>query len=346
MSTRFVRLVPILCLPIVSGIAQQVPPSDHQITLDVVVTDHSGKPVSGLQQQDFKLLDNKQPQNIVSFQALSGKEAADAPVEIVLLSDEVNTAFERVSFERTEMQKYLQSSAELPRPVTLAFLSDAGLRIGTVNGEDGKALVAEMARYPASLRSITRDQGLYGAADRVGLSLNALQNLAAYETPRPGRKLVIWISPGWAFLTGPNEILSDKEQRSIFQQIVALSDALRRAQVTLYNVDPLGTSDAGGFRTFYYEQFVKGVKKPSQVQIGNVSLGAIAVQTGGRVLNSSNDVAGEIARCVGDANNYYTLTFNALPGDGPNEYHALEVKLDKSGLKALTRTGYYAQPGR
>ena len=55
---------------------------------------------------------------------------------------------------------------------------------------------------------------------------------------------------------------------------------------------------------------------------------------------------GEIASCVRDANNYYTLTFNALPGDGPDEYHALEIKLDKSGLKALTRTGYYAQPWR
>lgn len=317
------------------------------MTLDVVVTDHSGKPVSGLAQNDFKLLDNKQPQNIVAFQALSGKEAADAPVEVVLLSDEVNTAFERVSFERAQMQKFLESAGgELPRPVTLAFLSDSGLKFGNVSGQDGRALVEEMGRHPAGLRSSTRDQGFYGAADRVGISLNALQQLAAYEMPRPGRKLVIWVSPGWAFLTGPNEILSGKQQQEIFHQIVAISDALRGAQITLYQVDPLGTADAGGFRTFYYEQFVKGIKKPSQVQIGNVSLGAIAVQTGGRVLNSSNDVEGEIAACVAEANNYYVLTFDTLPGDGPDEYHALEVKLDKSGLKALTRTGYYAQPAR
>ncbi len=347
MSTRFVRLVPIFCVSIFSAWAQQPPASERQMTLDVVVTDHSGKPVSGLAQNDFKLLDNKQPQNIVAFQALSGKEAADAPVEVVLLSDEVNTAFERVSFERAQMQKFLESAGgELPRPVTLAFLSDSGLKFGNVSGQDGRALVEEMGRHPAGLRSSTRDQGFYGAADRVGISLNALQQLAAYELPRPGRKLVIWVSPGWAFLTGPNEILSGKQQQEIFHQIVAISDALRGAQITLYQVDPLGTADAGGFRTFYYEQFVKGIKKPSQVQIGNVSLGAIAVQTGGRVLNSSNDVEGEIAACVAEANNYYVLTFDTLPGDGPDEYHALEVKLDKSGLKALTRTGYYAQPAR
>lgn len=346
MSTRFVHLAPFFCLSVFSGMAQQAPAPDHQMTLDVVVTDHSGKPVSGLQEQDFKLLDNKKAENIVSFQALSGKAAGEAPVEVLLITDEVNTAFERVSFERTQIAKYLESVPELPRPFTLAFLNDAGLQLGSVRSEDGKALVAEMAKHPAGLRSITKDQGVYGAADRIGVSLSALQQLAAYEIPRPGRKLVIWVSPGWAALTGPNEVLSDKEQRAIFQQIVAINDALRRAQITLYDVDPAGTSDSGSFRTFYYEEFVKGPKRPSQVQIGNVELGAIVVQSGGRVLNSSNDIAGEIATCVGDANDYYALTFDAQPGDGPNDFHALQIKLDKSGLKALTRTMYYAQPER
>ena len=48
------------------------PGADRRITLDVVVTDHSGKPVPGLQQQDFTLLDNKQPQPIVDFRAADG----------------------------------------------------------------------------------------------------------------------------------------------------------------------------------------------------------------------------------------------------------------------------------
>jgi len=348
MRTLCVRCVPLFCLSVLSGLAQQPPqPPDRKIALAVVVTDKSGKPVSGLQQSDFKLLDNKQPQNIVAFQAVNGATAGDVPVEIIFLSDEVNTAFTRVSFERTQIAKFLQSQeGELPRPASLAFLTDAGIKIDNISTTDGKALVADLDRNRAGLRSINRDQGFYGATDRVGLSLNALQQLAAYEMPRPGRKIVIWISPGWPFLTGPNEILTSKEQRTLFNQIVAISDALRHAQVTLYSIDPLGTADAGGFRTFYYEQFVKGVKKPNQAQIGDLALQAIAVQSGGRVLNSNNDLTSEMATAVGDANNFYVLTFNALPGDGPNEYHSLEIKLDKSGLKAFTRTGYYAQPER
>jgi hypothetical protein len=87
------------------------------------------------------------------------------------------------------------------------------------------------------------------------------------------------------------------------------------------------------------------VRKAREAQFGNLGLQVLAAQSGGRVLNSSNDVAGEIEACVADANSFYVLSFDGLPGDGPNEYHALEVKIDKPGLKARTRSGYYAQPG-
>jgi VWFA-related protein len=344
MSTCCVRWMPLFSLSLFSGFGQQTEPPNRQITLDVLVTDKSGKPVQGLQQQDFTLLDNKQPQKILSFESVQGG-ASDPPVEVVLVVDEVNTTFTNVSFERAQIEKFLKhDGSELPRPVSLAVLSDAGMAMGSLTTQDGSALIAELDRNKAGLRTITRSQGIYGADDRIGLSLSALQQLADYEAPRPGRKLVLWNSPGWPLLTGPRNELTDKDQRRIFSSIVGLSDSLRRARITLYSIDPLGTQDAGGFRTSYYEGFVKGVKKPSQVQIADVSLQVLATQTGGRVLISNNDIAGQIASAIADANAFYVLTFDGLPGDGPNEYHSLEIKLDKPGLKALTRTGYYAQP--
>jgi VWFA-related protein len=346
MRTRCVRSIYLASLFAVCGFAQQAAQpaaANRQITLDVVVTDKSGKPVPGLQQQDFTLLDNKQPQKILSFQAAA--EKTDPPVEVILLVDEVNTNFTSVSFERAQVEKFLKSGGgELPRPVSLAVLSDGGLVLGKVTTQDGNALVAELDQNKAGLRTITRSQGVYGADDRIGLSLNAVQQLTDYETPRPGRKLLIWLSPGWPLLSGPREELDSKQQEKLFARIIALSDNLRQARITLYSIDPLGTADAGGFRTSYYLEFVKGVKKARQVQLGNLGLQVLATQSGGRVLISNNDVAGEIASAVADANAFYVLTFDGLPGDGPNEYHALEIKLDKPGLKALTRTGYYAQP--
>jgi VWFA-related protein len=316
----------------------------QQMTLDVVVTDKSGKPVGGLTQQDFTLLDNKAPQKLLSFQAIQA-DADDPPVQVILLLDEVNTGFNSVAYERDQIERFLKrDGGQLARPMSFAFLTDSGLSFGNAVTRDGNALLADLNQNKSGLRTITRAQGFYGANDRLEICLRALQQLAGYETPRPGRKLVLWISPGWPLLSGPEIQLTQKSQQTFFANVVGLSDSLRRARITLDSIDPLGTSDAGGTRTIYYQAFLKGVKKPSQVQIGNLGLQVLAYQSGGRVLNSSNDVAGELATCVNDASFYYIVTFTAPAGDGPNEYHALEMKVDKPGLTARTRTGYYAQP--
>jgi len=319
----------------------------RRITLDVVVTDKSGKPVPGLQQQDFTLLDDKQPQKILSFQAsvlpTDGANAApDTPVQAILLVDAVNASFHSVSYERTELQKFLQQNdGRLPLPTSLVIMSDTsqGQSGTTRNGND---LVVSLNSNQSGLRTIGRSQGFYGGADRVQISLNTLENLATHLATEPGRKMVIWISPGWPFLSGPGVELSAKNQDSIFNTIVGLSDMLREARITIYSVDPLGMNDSLG-RRFYYESFVKGVGSASKVQNGNLALQVLAAQSGGLVLNSSNDIEKLMASCLTDARAFYTISFDSPPADHPNEYHSLQVKIDKPGLAARTRTGYYAQ---
>ena len=78
-------------------------------------------------------------------------------------------------------------------------------------------------------------------------------------------------------------------------------------------------------------------------QAGNVALQVLSLQSGGLVFNASNDIAGQISRCVADADVYYTLTVDVAPADRPEAYHTLEVKVATPGLTARTRNGYYAQ---
>jgi VWFA-related protein len=97
MSARYGGWIYLFCFSLVSGLAQQ----NRNMTLDVVVTDKAGRPVPGLEQKDFALLDNKQSQKIVSFQAAAGgAAAADSPVEVIVLVDTVNTEFTNVAIER------------------------------------------------------------------------------------------------------------------------------------------------------------------------------------------------------------------------------------------------------
>ncbi len=319
--------------------------ANHQVTLDVAVTDRFGQPLTGLQQQDFTLLDDKQPQKIISFRAVEGA-TADPPVEITLVVDEVNASFQDVVIERQQIEKFLrQSGGQLAQPMSIVFFTDAGA-IRSAPSRDTKTLIADLNQTKNPLRNVSRTQGLYGAIDRLQLSVRTLGQLADYEAARPGRKLVVWISPTWPLFSGPALLpVSGKTQQDIFNSVVALSDALRRARITLYNVNPAGSASAAGVRD-YYKAFLKGVTATKQVQFGNLAVQVLAYQSGGLVLNSTNDIAGGIAACISDANSFYVLSFDAAAGDGPNEYHAVDIKLDKPGLVARTRSGYYAQPGQ
>jgi hypothetical protein len=82
------------------------PQAPGVIILDVVVTPKSGPPVANLQQQDFTVLDDKIPQAIESFHAVRG---CDAQVKVIVVVDDVNTGFDRVAFERSEIDKFLRS---------------------------------------------------------------------------------------------------------------------------------------------------------------------------------------------------------------------------------------------
>ncbi len=323
----------------------------HRIALDVVVNDRSGKPVPGLEQRDFTVLSDKTRQDILSFQAISGtssaaKEGSSAQEEtkIVLLLDTVNTSFQSVSYEREQIERFLrQSNAQLPQPISIMLFTDTGTQILSGFSRDRDGLIAALEKSKIQLRILRRSAGFYGAVERFQLSLRTLQSLTAREATYPGRKLLIWISPGWPLLTGPRVELTPREQQGLFQSIVQTSQALRQARVTLYSVDPVGAGDTG-FRTFYYEEFLKGVSAPNQAEAGNLGLQVLADQSGGLVLTSSNDVAGQIARCAQDATAYYRISIAAATTEHRDEYHKLQVVIDKPGLTARTSTGYYAQP--
>jgi VWFA-related protein len=352
-------LVPLLLLSAASGqnnpqpqlqprASEPAKPSgpEHEISLDVQVTDKSGAPVRGLQQQDFAVLDDKRPQNILSFHAVdNGGDSTTDPVQVVLVVDAVNTGYDSISYARRELKKFLlQNGGKLAQPVSLVIFTDTGTKMQQGSSRDGNTLAELYDQYETGLRIVNRSQGFYGATERFDLSLKTMKQFIEYEHTQPGRKLMVWFSPGWPLLSGPNVELTPKESQQLFNTVVGLSTGLRDSRITVYAIDPLGLADAGGIRIGYYQEFLKGVTSPSKLNLGNLGLQVLAVQTGGRVLNASNDLTAEIAKCAADATSFYVLSFNAARADRANEYHAIGVNVDKPGVTARTRTGYYAQP--
>jgi VWFA-related protein len=317
------------------------PPPDGQIHLDVVVTAKSGPPVRGLEQKDFTILDNKAPATITSFRAVTG---AQEPVRVILLIDAVNTGYQTIAFERGQIDAFLRANGgKLAHPVKLAIFGDTGTQIQQSFSTDGNAIAASLDQQTVALRTLRRSAGFYGAVDRFDLSMKTLEQLASSEAAHPGRKLILWISPGWPLLSGPGVQIDAKQQQALFGAIVEASTELRQARITLYNINPLGAGE-NTLNVFYYQQFLKGVSKPNQVSGGNLGLQVIAAQSGGLVLNSSNDVSALLQQAFADADAWYELSFEPAGAERPNEYHQIEVRVDKPGLMARTRQGYYAQP--
>jgi VWFA-related protein len=205
-------------------------------------------------------------------------------------------------------------------------------------------LLAVFDQHETALRSIRRGAGVYGALERFQLSLNTLNALISKEATVPGRKIVLWISPGWPILSGPDVNLSDRQRSSLFASIIAISGALRETRMTLYSIDPEGAEDAGGLRAVYYKEFLKPVTAVKQVQVGNLALQVLAIHSGGLVFNASNDITSQINHCVADVDAFYTLTLDAANADKPNEYHSIEIKVAPPGLSARTLSGYHVQP--
>jgi VWFA-related protein len=118
---------------------------------------------------------------------------------------------------------------------------------------------------------------------------------------------------------------------------------LRQSRITLYSIDPLGSADFLG-RAFRWEGFVKGISKPSQAEYGDIALQVIATQSGGLAVNTSNDVAALLQKCMADTKAYYEVSFAPAVNQKRDEYHHLEVRVAKAGVVARTRQGYYSQP--
>src|SRR6185437_12020229 len=131
-----------------------------------------------------------------------------------------------------------------------------------------------------------------------------------------------------------------KDQQRLFANIVELNTVIRQAHVSIYSVTP-GVPERYPYQ---YEEFVKGVKNPSHAFLPNLDLKVLAEQSGGVVVNPSNDLGSQIEQCMQDTKAYYVIGFTPPQSGERDEYHELKVRVDKPGLTARTNTGYYNEP--
>ena len=226
----------------------------------------------GLQPWDFKILDNNQPRKVMSFRAFDGVTVTpDPPVEVILVLDTLNLPFQQVAFVRGELDEFLrQNGGKLKQPLTLILLTDAGIRFQPRPSTDGNAIASVVDGIKGSVSMINSAMGGEGYVERFQRSARAMDNIAQNEARKPGRKLLIWVGPGWPMLNRPSDGYSDKEQKRNFDNIVEISTALRQARITVYSVAPRFGSETPN--ALLYKNFLNACEDLSRMRISGTWL--------------------------------------------------------------------------
>ncbi len=295
------------------------------ISIDVVVEGKDGKPVPELEPTDLTLLDNGQPRKILGFRRTDGTTGnkVDLPEEVIIVLDSVNMPYQAVTLLRLQLEKFLRANGgHLAQPTSVFVFASEGLRVQPAPSKDGNALADAINTSVGTVRSRGSAAGVYGLAEQFQSSVQTLNSIAENEKHKPGRKMVIWLGNGWPLLNERQfeAVKTNELERQYFDDILRLSKGLREARMSLYLVYTLNSADD----RYLFEDYLKPVKEFHKASAGNVSVQVLAQQTGGRVMEPSNDIAGQIAACIGDIGTYYTLIFGVPPAGAGERISRIE----------------------
>jgi len=335
------------------------------VTLDIVVTDKKGNPVTNLTRDDFKVYEDGQLQRIRTFEPPSahlmplgpdGKprlvvtSAADlprignAPVTLLVL-DELNTSFSDMSFARQSLEKYLMAQPEiLNQPTALLVAGNSKFQLlqdYTQRRADVlAALKAHFPEYPWKMAN--GGNGGPNAVERIVQSLSSLLQIAEATRGTPGRKNVIWVG-----VNAPSVDLKQADPVTVKEMndvVKRVTQTLLATRVAVYYINPTINSSA-----------TVGIMVPGQTDdsdtfvdydpfTADVNFDEFAPATGGKIFLSRNDVNNEIADSIDNGNTYYSISYSPTnSNDDPAKFRDIRIKLSNPNLIAVTREGYYPE---
>ena len=294
----------------------------------------------------------------------------------VILLDGLNTAFKDQHFAKQALTKFLNQLQPGDR-VAIYTLTN-GLHVLHDFTSDTASLLAALAKHrnqdPSALSASSYEDADTGndtldafldqsndaiatfyQARRTEATLEALQTIAHHLAGMPGRKNLIWLSGSFPTLVG---IGPDGSLGRDFQNF---SDEMQRGMRTLndsgiaiYPVDARGLMGvAETMPSFSAESRGRGPSRgggpaPGDVRARNQVLATqgtmrdIADRTGGRAFMNTNDLTGAIRRAMDDARVTYVLAYSPSHDQWDNKFREIKIKVNRSGLDARYRKGYFA----
>lgn len=333
--------------------------------VDVTATDSKDEPVHGLTKPDFTLEEDRKPQPIRNFEEHTSQKPAtrsaqpQLPPNIftnlqpaspttsasnVFLFDDVATGFqnrlkaapEYLMYARQQALKYLNTMPPGTRIAVLElsnslrvvqnFTSDRAVLLAAINSLSYKSVpgVNLSASFPPG--SFNEVCGLLNRQSQ--LTVNALDATAAFLAGFPGRKNVIWFTPGTPWLVN----------YSAFNRVPCLLDytpqlqrdygLLTSARASLYPIDPRGLAFCD--------------RNCGALQTDLSALQQMARATGGVAYFNRNDLDTLIGNAITTGSDFYSLSYVPPTPKYDGQFHKIDVKVDRPGVHLEYRNGYTA----
>lgn len=221
-----------------------------------------------------------------------------------------------------------------------------------------------------SLQAMQAEQQITDTDARVGITIDALGQLARYLSGIPGRKNLVWLSGSFPISISPGADFDNpnSDKRNYTAQLKQATNLLAEAQVAVYPVDVrirVGDSVVSASNKGVGSRGTATVSAPGQppsdesplapnqaIQQGSMrqlalqfaereTLNQIASDTGGKAFFNSNAIEEAIAIAAEQGSNYYTLSYTPDNRDYNGKFRKIKVVAGK-GYHLNYRPGYFA----
>jgi Ca-activated chloride channel homolog len=297
---------------VVSSAAAQQPVfkgTTEAVRVFVTVTDHDGRLVTTLTQNDFEVRDEGKPQPIALF------DNTPQPIRLILMLDVSGS-----------MEGNLPLLREASEQLLARLRPDDRLRIGTF-GE-------EIAISP----SFTRDPGEIRAALPAAIRPDAPtplwraleQAVAGFKDEGDERPVILVLSDG-----------KDSGQIDFRQRPASQGEVIERAQRDSVMVYAVGMRSRGR-RQASAGAGPAGLQAMLTADLPDPDLARVAEETGGGYLEIKygEDLGAAFAKVADELHSQYLLGFAPPKRDG--KVHDIDVRVSQKGLKARARKSYVA----
>jgi VWFA-related protein len=300
------------------------------VLTDVTVTDKKGNPVHGLKASDFRISDNKSPQEIASFEEHHKDEttpvlksalapgvysndylAHPPPVLNILFLDLTNISIEDQMYLNYQLGKFFDGLQPADQVAIYARTAGASILL--------QSFTSDTARLREGVRRI---MPRFPPPNNLYLNeFDTLQQIEFYVGQIPGRKNVLWFSGGSTFFLRP-----DVTSLSAQDGWRVIYDELEAQRIAIYPIDVRGLTTRSG---------------PIMLAQHGV-MNNVAQATGGRAVYDYNGLALAASDIIHNDSEYYTLTYTPHDFRYDNKWHKVRVTVPGTNYTLSYRQGYFA----